>query len=53
VLTMLACIKPSLSHICRFRLPHDIPPSFKGSSLRFSYSMDVKALYEPQPSELL
>lgn len=31
---------------CRFRLPQALPPSFRGSSIRFYYTINVKALYE-------
>eukprot|EP00200_Dunaliella_tertiolecta_P004130 CAMPEP_0202337826 /NCGR_PEP_ID=MMETSP1126-20121109/356_1 /ASSEMBLY_ACC=CAM_ASM_000457 /TAXON_ID=3047 /ORGANISM="Dunaliella tertiolecta, Strain CCMP1320" /LENGTH=593 /DNA_ID=CAMNT_0048928101 /DNA_START=119 /DNA_END=1898 /DNA_ORIENTATION=+ len=39
----------------KFRLPGDLPPTFRGSSIRFNYTVDVKALYEldqghPAPS---
>mmetsp|Transcript_23405 Transcript_23405/g.51381 ORF Transcript_23405/g.51381 Transcript_23405/m.51381 type:complete len:603 (-) Transcript_23405:401-2209(-) len=30
----------------RFRLPPSIPPTFRGNSIRFSYSIDVRAVYE-------
>lgn len=31
---------------CRFRLPTGLPPTFKGSSLRFTYGIEVRAVYE-------
>ncbi|KAF5841940.1 hypothetical protein DUNSADRAFT_10111 [Dunaliella salina] len=35
----------------KFRLPGDLPPTFRGSSIRFNYSVDVKALYESDPGQ--
>ncbi len=32
----------------RFRLPQGLHPTFRGSSIRFSYSVDVRAVYHQQ-----
>ena len=29
-----------------FQLPADLPPSFRGSSVRYSYSVDVRVVYD-------
>ncbi|KAG1673244.1 hypothetical protein FOA52_013124 [Chlamydomonas sp. UWO 241] len=33
----------------RFRLPPCLPPSFRGSAVRYSYTIEVKAVYELSP----
>ncbi len=35
----------------RFRLPSSLPPTFKGSAVRFSYSINVRAVYQLRQGE--
>ena len=33
---------------CRIQLPDTLPPSFKGSAVRYSYQLEAKATFAPQ-----